>query len=282
MGSLKGARVAVLEARMSAELAAMVERFGGVPYSVPAVRETPLEQPENVGTFVDALCDGRFAIVVLMTGVGVAALLREADRLGRLDAVLAALRKTITVCRGPKPVAVLRRHDVQVNITAAEPHTTVELLQALEPVAVAGKTAGFLHYGERNETASDGLRARGAVVSEVCLYEWRLPEDVSALQRLVGEIIDGRVDAIVITSQIQCRHLFQVAGTLGKSRELTEALNARVVVAAVGPVCAAALRAVGVIPHVQPAHPKMGPMMIALADYYELTDRHSSIKSEGS
>ena len=93
------------------------------------------------------------------------------------------------------------------------------------------------------------------------------------LERLVGEIIDGRVDAIVITSQIQSRHLFQVAATIGKTRELTEALNARVVVAAVGPVCAAALRSVGVIPHVQPAHPKMGPMMIALADYYELTDR---------
>ena len=273
MSSLKGARVAVLEARMSVELAAMVERFGGVPYSVPAVRETPLEQPEDVGAFVAALCDGRFAIVVLMTGVGVAALLREAERLGRLDAVLAALRNTITVCRGPKPVAVLRRHDVQVNITAAEPHTTKELLQALEAVAVEGKTVGFLHYGERNETAADGLRARGAAVSEVCLYEWRLPEDVTALQRLVGEIIDGRLDAIVITSQIQSRHLFQVAASIGKIRELTEALNARVVVAAVGPVCAAALRAVGVIPHVQPAHPKMGPMMIALADYYELTDR---------
>jgi len=180
---------------MSVELAAMVERFGGVPYSVPAVRETPLEQPEDVGAFVAALCDGRFAIVVLMTGVGVAALLREAERLGRLDAALAALRNTITVCRGPKPVAVLRRHDVQVNITAAEPHTTRELLQALEPVAVEGKTVGFLHYGERNETAADGLRARGAAVSEVCLYEWRLPEDVTALQRLVGEyqVDDARV-----------------------------------------------------------------------------------------
>ena len=273
MGSLNGARVAILEARMSTELAAMVERFGGVPYSVPAVRETPLEQPEDVGAFVDALCGGRLAIVVLMTGVGVTALLREAERLGRLDAVLAALRHTITVCRGPKPVAVLRRNDVQVNITAAEPHTTTELLQALDPVEVAGRTVGFLHYGERNETAADGLRARGATVNEVCLYEWRLPADSAPLERLVAEVIDGRVDAIVITSQIQCRHLFQIAGMLGKTGALTEALNARVVVAAVGPVCAAALRAVDVIPHVQPAHPKMGPMMIALADYYELTDR---------
>jgi hypothetical protein len=36
-------------------------------------------------------------------------------------------------------------------------------------------------------------------------------------------------------------------------------------------VCASALRAYGVVPHVQPSHPKMGPMLIALADYFELT-----------
>jgi hypothetical protein len=38
-------------------------------------------------------------------------------------------------------------------------------------------------------------------------------------------------------------------------------------------VCATALRSFGVIPHVQPSHPKMGPMMIALSDYFELTAR---------
>jgi uroporphyrinogen-III synthase len=270
---LNGARVAILEARMSAELAAMVERFGGIAVSAPAVRETPLEQPEEIGSFIDALCTGRFAVVVLMTGVGVTALLREAERLGRLEAVLAALRQTTTVCRGPKPVAVLRRHEVPVGITAAEPHTTAELLHALAPVDVNSKTVGFLHYGERNETAADGLRARGATVDEVCLYEWRLPDDVAPLERLVDEIVDGRIDAIAITSQIQCRHLYKIADRLGKSRALTDALNARVIVAAVGPVCAAALRDVGVIPHVQPAHPKMGPMIVALADYYELTAR---------
>lgn len=273
MASLKGARVALLEARMSDELAAMVERFGGTPYSVPAVRETPLEQPEEIGAFVEALCAGRFSIVVLMTGVGVTALLREAERLGRLDAALAALRNTTTVCRGPKPVAVLRRNDVPVGLTAAEPHTTTEVLQALERLDVAGKTVALVHYGERNETAADGLRTRGALVHEICLYEWRLPDDVTPLERLVGEIIDGRVDAIAITSQIQCRHLFQIAEALGQRRALAEALNAKVVVAAVGPVCASALRSFGVVPHVQPPHPKMGPMMVALADYFELTGR---------
>ena len=90
---------------------------------------------------------------------------------------------------------------------------------------------------------------------------------------LVRELIDGHVDAIAFTSQIQCRHLFQVAAGLGRSEELADALNSRIVVAAIGPVCAAALKTLGVTPHVLPAHPKMGPMIAALADYFELSNR---------
>jgi uroporphyrinogen-III synthase len=269
--SLTGKRIALLEARMSDELSSMVQRLGGTPYSVPAVRETPLEQPEETARFIGALCAGRFDVVVFMTGVGATALLREAEKLGRLDVALAALRKAVTVCRGPKPVAVLRRHDVQVNATAAEPHTTTELLQSLDAIGVTGRRLALVHYGERNETAAAGLRARSASLHEICLYEWRLPDDTAALEQFVDEIVTGKVDAIAVTSQIQIRHLFQIADKLGKHEALIDALGGKVVVAAVGPVCASALRAHGVVPHVQPSHPKMGPMLIALADYFELT-----------
>jgi uroporphyrinogen-III synthase len=271
--SLTGKRVALLEARMSAELTAMVERQGGTAYSVPAVRETPVEQPEETAAFIGALCAGRFDIVIFMTGVGASALLKEAEQRGQLEAARDALRRATTVCRGPKPVAVLRRNEVQVTITAAEPHTTVEVLQALEGVDLKGKTIGLVHYGERNDAAAEGLRTRGAAIDEICLYEWRLPEELTPLTHLVGDIIDGRVDAIAVTSQIQIRHLFQIADKLGKHQDLADALNRKTVVAAVGPVCATALRSFGVIPHVQPSHPKMGPMLIALADYFDLTAR---------
>jgi uroporphyrinogen-III synthase len=271
--SLQGKRVALLEARMSAEIASMVERFGGTPYSVPAVRETPLDLPEETTAFVDALCAGRFAVVVFMTGVGASALLKEAEKRGQLDAALVALRGAITVCRGPKPVSVLRKQDVPVSLTAAEPHTTTELLQALETVDLRHKAVGLVHYGERNDVAADAMTKRGASVNEVCLYEWRLPEDVTALERLVDEIIAGHVDALAITSQIQIRHLFEIADKAGRRSDLADALNRKTVVAAVGPVCASTLRSFGVIPHVQPSHPKMGPMMLALSDYFDLTAR---------
>ena len=258
---------------MPEELAGLVERLGGTPYCVPAVREAPLPHLEHVAAFVDALCAGRFSVVVLLTGVGVAALLREADGEGRLAETLNALRQTTTVCRGPKPSAVLRRHDVPIRLSAAEPYTTKELLDALLAIDIDRKAVALLHYGERSSELADALKARGAELEELCLYEWLMPDDVEPLRTLVRELIDGRVDAVAFTSQVQCRHLFQVAAGLGRSDELADALNSRIVVAAIGPVCAAALNTLGVTPRVLPAHPKMGPMVAALADYFELSGR---------
>lgn len=272
MSNLNNARVALLEARMPKELGDLVERFGGRPYFVPAVRESPLPRLEHVAPFLDTLCAGGFSVVIFLTGVGVTALLQEADRHGRLAEVLAALRQTRTVCRGPKPVAVLRRHQVPIGMTAAEPFTTAELLDALLAIELDGQAVGLVHYGERNVALAEALIARGAHLDELCLYEWLMPEDLDPLRMLVRELIDGPVDAVAFTSQIQCRHLFQVAADLGRSEDLINALNSRVVVAAIGPVCAAALQALGVTPRVQPAHPKMGPLIAALADYIELSD----------
>src|SRR4029453_15494004 len=125
MPSLEGRRVALLEARMSEEAAALVRRLGGTPVVAPGVREVVL--PERVAPFLDSLASGHLTAVVFLTGVGVAALLREAGRLQRLEEIVAALKKTTVVCRGPKPVAVLRQHGVPIHITAAEPYTTREL-----------------------------------------------------------------------------------------------------------------------------------------------------------
>jgi uroporphyrinogen-III synthase len=270
MPTLGGARVALLEARMSRELADLVERFGGKPYCVPSVREARLPPHEHVAAFIAALRAGRFSAVVFLTGVGVTQLLREADSEGHLAATLNALRQTTTVCRGPKPAAVLRRHDVPIGLSAAEPFTTTELLDALLAIDIDGKDVALVHYGERNRALADALEARGAALEELCLYEWVMPDDVEPLRTLVHDLIDGRVDAVAFTSQVQCRHLFQVAADIGKSEDLVDALSSRVVVAAIGPVCAAALKALGVTPRVLPAHPKMGPMIAALADYFEL------------
>ncbi len=267
MSSFKAARVALLEARMSREIADMIRRYGGEPYCAPAVREVLLECEDQVSLFIDHLTHSVLQTVVFFTGVGVNALFRVAEKLGRDAELLSALHNVTVVCRGPKPGAVLKRLNVPIAASAGEPYTTNELLEAMQPLALKDTHVAVVHYGERNEFLVQKLQARGAHIEELTLYEWLLSEDTTPLRTLVKNIIEKRVDAVVFTSQIQARHLFLIAADTVPPDELAQALNTQTVVASIGPTCTAVLRDLGVTPHVEPEHPKVGYLIKALAEY---------------
>jgi uroporphyrinogen-III synthase len=263
--SFGGRRIALLEARLESEAAALVRRMGGEPVSVPALREAPLPSGPAVASFLDLLARGELAIVVLQTGAGVSALALEAERLGRKSELVHGLRTAHIASRGPKPASALAAAlGLRPTSQTASPHTTAELLALLEPLCLEGAGVGVVHYGEKNEAIGVSLGRRRARVHELTLYEWRLPEDVAPLQRLGKQILAGEVDAVAFTTQVQVRHLFAVTDfTLRPA--LSEALERRVVAGAVGPTCAAALRARGVRDLVVPENPKLGPLFVALA-----------------
>src|SRR5262245_52971564 len=116
MADLRGARVALLESRMSGELANLVRRNNGEPYSVPAVRETDVESGPDVSAFIDQIIAGDCQVAIFLTGVGARRMFDSADRLGRLPELLEALKKTTIVCRGPKPIAVLRKMELPITL----------------------------------------------------------------------------------------------------------------------------------------------------------------------
>lgn len=267
MATLQDKRIALVEGHMSGALADLVRRHGGEPYAVPALREAALSCQADVEAFLNRLGAGHFDAVVCMTGVGVNALFDEAERLQRLPECLAGLQRVTLACRGPKPLAALKRRGLVAQVQARTPFTTAELLDALAEMDLADREVALVHYGERHAPLATAIRERGARLDELCLYEWLLPEDLRPLQTLVRDLVAERVDAIAFTSKIQVRHLWQVATSLGLAERLTQVMNGDLVVAAVGPTCAAELQAYGVVPQVVPENPKMGPMIIALADY---------------
>ena len=266
---LSGRTIALLEARLSHDIATLVQRLGGTPMSAPAVREVP--RLDDVATFVEGVTAGRFAIVIFQTGVGAAALFREADRRGQLAEVVGSLANAVVACRGPKPLAVLTRLGVRPAIMTAKPHTTHELLLALAGTEIRDRGVLLVQYGDRNAALADALSARGARLEEVCPYVWALPEDTAPIEAVVRAAVDHRLDAALFTNQVQCRHLFQIAEAMRLADRLRTSLNDDIVVGAVGPVAADALRAAGVTPDVMPASPNMASLITAVADYFELT-----------
>jgi uroporphyrinogen-III synthase len=254
---------------MSRELARLVEKHGGEPVCVPAVREGAEFSPEIAWRLIDDLGSDRHEIVVFMTGAAVSMLFEVAERIGRRPDLVHALRRLTTVCRGPKPTAALRGFGVPATLSAREPFTSAELIDAMSGIELQGRRVILFHYGERSETLAETLLGRKAQLEELWLYRWLMPDDTDDLARLVLRLIVGEIDALAITCQIQFRHLFDVAASLGRERELVQALNERVVVAAVGPTCSAVLQAHGVRVSVMPDHPKMGPLVLALMRHLE-------------
>jgi len=261
--------VALLEARMKSELSRLVEKHGGTPLCVPAVREAPRIEPEAVRELLDELSAGRHEIVIFMTGVAVSLLFELAQELGRHAELVASLRNMTTVCRGPKPTAALRGFGVPPTLSAREPFTAAELIDALSELELSGRGVLLFNYGERSETLSETLLARRAELREFWLYQWQFPLDSTPLEQLVRRIVERSVDALAITCQIQFRHLYQVAERLDLGRELLDALRKDVVVAAVGPTCRAIIEVHGVTPHVMPEHPKMGPLVMSLMRFLD-------------
>ena len=268
MRALDGRTIALLESRRGAELDALVRHAGGTPVRAVSVRE--VERPGDVARLADGLARGRLDIVVFLTGAGVHALLNDAERRGQLARTIAALRRCTVVCRGPKPLAALKRHGITPQITTAEPHTSDELIAAMARVDLERRAVALVHYGERNPSLGAALRARGARVADIFAYEWTLPDDLQPLVALVDRVLERRVDALLVTSQIQYRNLCEVAERMDRDHLLNLALQTDVVVGAIGPVCAEAIRRTGVIPDVMPASPNLPSLVRALSDYFEL------------
>ena len=279
MSLLAGARIGLLEARLSSEIAELVRREGGVPVCAPAVGEARVDVAPLLPALVDDLRSGRQRIVVLLTGAGVSSLLDQAREAGAYEPLAEALKGATVVCRGPKPAAVLRKHGITIDANARSPYTTSELLDVLPDTLVGGHGVALLHDGGGNPVLVDALRARGARVHELRSYEWRLPADVEPLELLIAELVAGTLDAVAFTNQVQVRHLFAVASLTGLTRALRAALARRTIVASIGPTCSHALETEGVPPHVVASPPKMRPLVVAIGEYLAARRSHPTADS---
>ncbi len=261
-----GLRVAAFEARMAGPMAGLIARHGGVPIEAPALREVPLGGNPVINGFVDRLLAGTFDVVVFETGVGVRYLAEAIEARIDREAWLAALARARVVARGPKPTAALRALGVRVDLQVPEPNTWRETLAALDAqLPVAGKQVAVQEYGQSNRDLIAGLESRGAIVAPVPAYRWALPDDLQPIRRAIAAIIAGEIGAVLFTSAQQVVHLLQIAADDGTEVDLRAALAKSTVVGSIGPTTSECLGARGLPIDVEPEHPKMGPLVAAVA-----------------
>ena len=259
-----GLRVVSFESRMATEMARLIERNGGTPVVAPALRELPIPLQEN-GTVLRLgvkLILEQIDIVILLTGVGTTALFEILKTRYPLTDLVEALKKTFVVTRGPKPVAALKRTlDLEPNITVPEPNTWVEVVSTLDEYRpVKGLRVAVQEYGMSNPQLLEALKQRGADVFPVPIYRWALPEDTGPLKQVLGEIIAGNMQVMLVTNAAQIDHVMQLLEQEDTTAQFKEACK-KMVVASIGPTASECLRHYDLAIDFEPSHPKMGVLV---------------------
>lgn len=267
--SFDGLRVLSLESRRAREVAKLIKTYGGEPFVVPAMREIPLESNQAALDFAGAIIAGQIDLAVFFTGQGVRALMQIVQTKYNSEEFLRALRRTRIAARGPKPQSALRELNVPISVTAQEPATWREMLQAIQ--LEFGETLGELRvavqeYGASNPEFLSRLSELSLEVIKVPVYQWGLPDDLQPLRECVLGIANGGVDIILFMTAIQVIHLFQVAEQMACIEELRAGLEAMVVIS-IGPTTTEELLLYQIKPDFEPSRPKMGFMINEAAQY---------------
>ena len=259
MEHLAGWTVAVTADRRAAEQAELLQRRGADVVMTPLVQARPLDEAE-IRTATDDLLRGPLDLVVATSAVGLRSWLSMAWTWDLGDEVQAALRQATVIARGAKAAGVLVGEDVEVDWTASA-ETLAEVLELQAPGSLTGRRVGVLLPGSDVSWFLDALRARGAVVVPVPVFEV-VEAGGSAPRERLTELTDrGALDAITFTAPAAVHAVAAVPG-------LVEQLRRRGVASAcVGPITAAAAERCG-LPDIVTAGPhRLGSMVRTLGEH---------------
>ncbi len=92
-----------------------------------------------------------------------------------------------------------------------------------------------------------------------------MPEDTGPLRETIAEIADRRVGAVLFTAALQMAHLLLVAVSEDCEAELHAALAGHTMVGSIGLTTPEAEREEHLPVDIEPAHPKMGHPVAAVA-----------------
>ncbi|MGH2638140.1 MAG: uroporphyrinogen-III synthase [Rhabdochlamydiaceae bacterium] len=288
---LQGLTVAITSSRRATELGHLIEAFGGKAYLAPTVgiQVSAKDTANQVRRFLELTSeDTGVDIAIFMTGPGTESIISASKELGLEVKLLKSLRSTpLVVARSAKPRSVLAKYHIQENVKLPKVATFEGILELLrDSISLMGKRIVLFWHGDRSEVLSEALRNLGANIFEFSTYSYsnELSEDGANLlksagfesavlpqrqkvEKLIEDIIAGKIDVITFTSPPSVKNLFETAKIASREEKLRRELDLHVLVASIGPSTSETLIQYGVRPDVVPEIYKMGKMVESLAEY---------------
>lgn len=261
---LAGFTVGVTAARRAEELGALLERRGAEVLHAPAIKIVPLADDTELHAATEQLIAQPPDVVVITTGIGFRGWVEAAEGWGLGESLISALRRATLLSRGPKSRGAVRAAGL-TDAWSPPSESSAEVLEHLLADDIEGTRIAVQLHGEPLPDFVDALRCAGAEVVQVPVYRWVLPDDLAPLDRLLGAVLDGCVDAVSFTSAPAAASVLSRADELGVLQQLLQLLRRDVMAACVGPVTAGPL-VVRDVPTVQPDRARIGALVRTLSE----------------
>jgi uroporphyrinogen-III synthase len=266
-GALNGLTILVPESRELDLFAGMLEAQGAKAWRCPLVGIADLDDDSEARAWIARMIAAPFDLTVLLTGEGLRRLVSLCG--SRQDAFIAALGKSRTVTRGPKPARALREIGLIPGLAAAVP-TSQGVLESLAKEPLEGRRIGVqLYPGDGGLPLVEALCGRGAEVFSVTPYRYVTQTESQQVAAAIKDLAAGKIGMIAFTSSPQIERLFAVAKEFGLTSELTRGLE-RTPIASIGPVMEQALAAHGLSSAIHPAASfHLKPMINAIVEAWK-------------
>jgi len=266
---LRGRTIAVTRPREQAgEASRTIEREGGRAYLFPTIEIKRTRDPSVVEKFIADLEGSQVDYVVFMSANAVRCSFEAAEALGQRHRLSEALDKTTIVAVGPKTANELAKHGVHTSLVPRS-HSSAGVLGLLRSHVLAGRTIYLPRTRAARPTLSRGLRKLGAEVREFYVYESLIPNRRGEEERFLRSLTHGAIDAVIFSSPLTAKNLFRMLGRHTSSRQVTDLLNSRTTVVAIGPTTAKALKKLEVKVDVLPRRYLFEDALRALGRYWD-------------
>lgn len=266
-GPLTGFTIGVTACRRADEQIELLERKGATVVHGPAIQTHPLIAEAELAEATRAVVADPPDYTLLSTGIGVRAWFEAAESLDLAEALLDALGRSTVIARGPKAHGAAVTNGLEVHWQAPNGWAS-EMIDHLAEVGVSGARIAVQLDGASGAPLAKAVGEIGAVPVAVPVYEWTMPTDTTAAERLVEAMVDGRIDGITFTARPQVENLATIAERMGLLDPFRAALAGPVVPICVGPVCASGVTDLGLPEPVQPERYRLGSMVLAVADTF--------------
>ena len=264
---LDGFRIGVTADRRWEEQAELLIRRGATVLHGPTIRTSSLNPAGGMREATERLIERPPDLLIANTGIGMRGWFSAADSWGLGEMLFDSLAHARIYARGPKASSAVQQWGLDVVATAPSERLSDLVTIVSENEPLEGARVLFQRHGVEAPETTAAFEACGAVVDQVSIYDWKLPDDNRPALQLVEAVLAHKVHAVTFTSAPAVHNLLSIAHEGGLAEPLRAAFaREQVLAVCVGPVCAGAATAEGLGTPLVPQRFRLGPLVRLLSD----------------